>query len=180
VPLPRSIGLTGCMDQPSSDVAGAYWATLVLDTVLFIMTVVRMGTGVSDRMVLRHAPIVVLLFRDGVVYFLIVVAGISLTVAGYYHFQLLGPCTSSFLVLGILSTACSRLLLNLREAVNPQTPNSSLDNQSNIVQFVNDIGHISEVAIQHDIPKSVNEPNPQYSAPPVTNERTSAFTIDVC
>jgi len=133
------------MDEPSSDIAGAYWATLVLDTVLFVMTVLRMGSGIPDRAVLRHAPIVVLLFRDGAVYFLIVVAAISLTVAGYYHFQLLGPCTSSFLVLGILSTACSRLLLNLREAVNPPTPLTSLTGRSEGVQFVRDLEAVSPI-----------------------------------
>lgn len=145
IPLPRSLGLTGCMDEPSSDIAGAYWATLVLDTVLFVMTVLRMGSGIPDRKVLRHAPIIVLLFRDGAIYFLIVVAAISLTVAGYYHFQLLGPCTSSFLVLGILSTACSRLLLNLREAVNPPTPLTSMGDGSQSVEFVRDLEAVTPI-----------------------------------
>jgi len=102
-----------------------------------------MGNGLPDRKVLRHAPIIVLLFRDGAVYFLIVVAAISLTVAGYYHFQLLGPCTSSFLVLGILSTACSRLLLNLREAVNPPTPLTSMGDGSQGVEFVRDLDAVA-------------------------------------
>lgn len=143
IPLSRSLGLTGCLDQPSSDIAGAYWATLVLDTVLFVMTVLRVGNGIPDRRVLQYAPIVVLLFRDGAIYFLIVVAAISLTVAGYYHFQLLGPCTSSFMVLGMLSTACSRLLLNLREAVNPPTPASSFPGHTDSVEFVRDLEAIA-------------------------------------
>jgi len=120
-PSPNQPVLPGCLELPDKTLAGAYWAPLVLDTVLFVMTVVRVGSGIPDRAALSHAPLIVLIFRDGALYFGLVVVAIAITTAGYYSIPLLGPCTSSYLFLGIVSIACSRLLLHLRDATSPHS-----------------------------------------------------------
>jgi len=149
-PSPVVPGFSVCLEFPDLTIAGAYWAALILDTVLFIMIVVRIGNGIPDRKALRHAPLIVLIFRDGAIYYGVVVVSIALTVAGYYSLALIGPCTSSYLFLGIMSIACSRLILNLRNAVAPSATSASMSGRDAV------FGHPELLLTQH-----ASQPNPE-------------------
>jgi len=117
-----------CLDFPSQINSAAFYGPVVLDAILYLMTVVKVvvqasryarngirGT-IGTARVREGESLFSVLYRDGSVYFLVVAVAMAITVIGFFNRRLLGAFTESDLYIAVCSIACSRLILHLKKS----------------------------------------------------------------
>ncbi|KAK0201024.1 hypothetical protein DFS33DRAFT_1446391 [Desarmillaria ectypa] len=126
VDMERVVALPGCYANSLPSMIAGYWITpLVIESYLFIVVAVRAfvyrKTGESAPTILN------LMARDSTIYFAIILA---LLLGNLLMFVLGPPFLSSLLVNPLSTASCilgSRMLLNLRVAIDPHPSRSELE-----------------------------------------------------
>ncbi|KAF8599409.1 hypothetical protein BDV93DRAFT_560356 [Ceratobasidium sp. AG-I] len=134
VPLPE--GLVGCIQGASGKYTAAFWlALLVMDTVIFVLTVWKTMQYIRQNQ--NRVPLLHVILRDGVLYFVVIlVANLSNCFIVYLAEPDLKVIGASFAQI-ITIMMISRLQLNLRSdsIYPPEIPTLQLPSHSSVPKF---------------------------------------------
>ncbi|TFK17666.1 hypothetical protein FA15DRAFT_675918 [Coprinopsis marcescibilis] len=120
-----TLGLVGCLSGCTSPVCRplliAFWIPFMLfETLVFALTARKSYTSYRIARNNQTTRLVSMLFRDGLVYYIIIIC-----VSLFNFFIWIFDPFASYLAVGLLkclqATICSRLLLNIRGMLEPQT-----------------------------------------------------------